>query len=55
MSEIPNDPLTNKEYIYSVSNTKNEFQILNLLESDIALNTISQTNAANIKVIPRID
>jgi hypothetical protein len=32
MSEIPTDPLTDKEYIFSVANNKNEFEILNLLE-----------------------
>ena len=55
MSEIPTDPLTDKKYIYSVSNNKNEFEILALLESDLVLNTTTQTNAANLIVTPRID
>ncbi|MFK7780198.1 MAG: fibrinogen-like YCDxxxxGGGW domain-containing protein [Candidatus Gracilibacteria bacterium] len=55
LNEIPTDPLTDKKYIYSVSNNKNEFEILNLLEGDLALNTITQTNAATLTVIPRID
>ncbi len=55
LSEIPTDPLTDKKYIYSVAWNKNEFEILNLLEWDIVLNNISQTNAANLVVTPRID
>ncbi|MFK7780081.1 MAG: type II secretion system protein [Candidatus Gracilibacteria bacterium] len=55
MSEVPTDPLTERKYIYSVSSNKNELEILSLLETDdIALNTISQTKAAGITVIPRI-
>ena len=46
LSEIPTDSLTDKEYIYSVSWNKNEFQILNLLEWEIALSPIIETNAA---------
>jgi hypothetical protein len=56
MAEIPTDPLTDKKYIYSVVNNKNEFEILSLLESDsLALNTVSQTNAASLVVTPKID
>ncbi len=55
MSEIPTDPLTDKKYIFSVSNNKNEFEILALLESDLVLNTVNQTNAANLIVTPRVD
>ncbi|MFK7780068.1 MAG: prepilin-type N-terminal cleavage/methylation domain-containing protein [Candidatus Gracilibacteria bacterium] len=55
MNEIPTDPLTNRKYIYSIGSNKNELEILSLLETDnIALNTISQTNAAGITVIPII-
>ncbi|MFK7780150.1 MAG: prepilin-type N-terminal cleavage/methylation domain-containing protein [Candidatus Gracilibacteria bacterium] len=55
MNKVPTDPLTDRIYIYSVSNTKNELEILMLLETDdIALNTMSQTNAAGITVIPKI-
>ncbi len=55
MSEIPTDPLTNKKYIFSVINNKNEYQILSLLEWELSLNTINQTNAANIEVNPKVD
>ncbi len=55
MSEVPTDPLTEQEYIYSVSVNKNELEILSLMEwDDFALNTIQQTNAAWITVIPKI-
>ena len=47
MSEVPTDPLTDKKYVFSVVNNKNEFELLSLLEWDsLTLNTISQTNAA---------
>ena len=56
MSEIPTDPLTDKEYIFSVANNKNEFEISNLLEWDsLALSNISQTNAASLEVTPKVD
>ena len=56
MSEIPTDPLTDKEYIFSVANNKNEFEILSLLEWDsLALSNISQTNAASLEVTPKVD
>ena len=42
INEVPTDPLTDKTYIYSVANNKNEFEILTLLESDLTLN--SKTN-----------
>jgi hypothetical protein len=29
---VPTDPLTDKKYIFSVANNKNEFEILSLLE-----------------------
>jgi hypothetical protein len=32
MTEVPTDPLTDKKYIYSVANNKNELEILSLLE-----------------------
>jgi len=55
MNEVPVDPLTDRKYIYSVWANKNELEILALLEWDgVALNTISQTNAAWITVIPKI-
>jgi len=68
LNEIPTDPLTDKKYIYSVAWNKNEFEILNLLEWDIAYNPhlsspkgrgiisiLNQTNAATLTVTPRID
>jgi prepilin-type N-terminal cleavage/methylation domain-containing protein len=56
MTEIPTDPLTDKKYVFSVANNKNEFEILSLLEWDsLALNTINQTNAASLEVTPKID
>ena len=56
MSEVPKDPLTDKKYVFSVANNKNEFEILSLLEWDsLALNTIKQTNAASLVVTPKID
>ena len=56
ISEVPTDPLTDKKYIFSVANNKNEFEILSLLEWDsVALNSISQTNAASLVVTPKID
>jgi hypothetical protein len=32
MTKVPLDPLTEREYIYSVSANKNELEILSLLE-----------------------
>jgi len=56
MSEVPTDPLTDKKYIFSVANNKNEFEILSLLEWDsLTLNNLSQTNAASLVVTPKID
>ncbi|MFK7780406.1 MAG: prepilin-type N-terminal cleavage/methylation domain-containing protein [Candidatus Gracilibacteria bacterium] len=55
MNHIPKDPLTDKEYIFSTANNKNEFEILTLLEGDLVLNTISQTNATTLTVTPRVD
>jgi len=55
ITEVPLDPLTERRYIYSVSNNKNELEILSLLEWDnITMSTISQTNAAGVTVIPKI-
>jgi prepilin-type N-terminal cleavage/methylation domain-containing protein len=56
MSEVPTDPLTDKKYIFSVANNKNEFEILSLLEWDsLVLNNINQANAATLEVTPKID
>ncbi len=54
LNEVPKDPLSELEYVYSVSNNRNEFQILNLLEDELVLNIIPDTNAANSIRIPRI-
>lgn len=55
LSEIPTDPLTEKEYIFSTANNKNEFEILTLLEWDLGMIANIQANAATIVVTPRID
>jgi len=56
MSEVPTDPLSDKKYVFSVANNKNEFELLSLLEWDsLALNNLSQTNAASLVVTPKID
>jgi len=56
MNEVPTDPLTDKKYIFSVANNKNEFEILSLLEWDsLVLNNILQTSAASLAVTPKID
>jgi prepilin-type N-terminal cleavage/methylation domain-containing protein len=56
MSEVPTDPLTDKKYVFSVANNKNEFEILSLLEWDsLTLNSLSQTNAASLVVTPKVD
>ncbi|MFK7780210.1 MAG: discoidin domain-containing protein [Candidatus Gracilibacteria bacterium] len=55
LNEIPTDPLSDKEYIFSTSGTRNEFEILNLLEGDLAFNTISKTNAVTTTRTPRVD
>ncbi len=55
MNKVLTDPLSNKQYIYSVSNNNNEYEILTLLEWDLTLNFFSKTNASTISVTPRID
>jgi len=56
ISEVPIDPLTEKKYVFSVANNKNEFEILSLLEWDsLTLNNLSQANAASLEVTPKID
>jgi len=61
MSEIPTDPLTDKKYVFSVANNKNEFEILSLLEWDsLALNPLIPLSgeiatAASLEVTPKID
>ena len=56
ITEVPTDPLTDKKYVFSVANNKNEFEILSLLEWDsVVLNNISQTNAGSLEVTPKID
>jgi len=50
LDKIPTDPLTSKEYTYSVTKTKQEFQLSWMFETtDLVLNnTLSQTNAWDI-------
>ena len=55
LNKIPKDPLTYKEYTYSVTQNKSEYQILSLLESDLSLNSINKTNAALVNVITKLD
>jgi prepilin-type N-terminal cleavage/methylation domain-containing protein len=48
LNKIPTDPLTWKEYIYSRLNTKNEYEIWSIMESDLVwLNIINEANAAD--------
>ena len=56
LSEVPKDPLMDKEYMYSVHNNKNELQILALLEGDVtSMNSMNSVHAGNIAVTPRLD
>ena len=51
LDEIPTDPLTEKEYTYSLTNTRQEYQLSWLFEwDDLALNNtlLNQTNAWDI-------
>ncbi len=54
----PIDPLTNTEYIYSVSNLQEEYEILVLYESDIVYeNSINLTNRISVldNIYPKIE
>ena len=55
MSEVPLDPLMDKQYFYSVHNNKNELQILALLEGDVTTMNDGGVYAGNLQVIPRLD
>ena len=56
MSDVPKDPLMDKEYFYSVHNNKNQLQVLALLEWDAtALNSIDTVQAGSLAVTPRLD
>lgn len=57
LSEVPKDPLTNRMYLYSTTNAKNEYQILSLMENDdFTLNEImNKTNAEDLKVTTKVD
>ena len=56
ISEIPTDPLTDQNYVYSLANNKSEYEILWLFEwSDLTnLNAINRTNAAETTYIPKV-
>lgn len=54
-SEPPKDPLSEREYILSVDNNRNEFQILNLLEWDLSMNTVWWVYAAKWVRIPKLE
>ena len=50
LDKIPLDPLTESKYIYSVTNTRKEYQLWWLLESDdLVLNSINKAAAAEIE------
>ena len=56
ITEIPKDPLMDKEYTYSVEWLKNSYQILTLLEwDDTTLNISWKANAWNLIVTPKLD
>ena len=55
LSEIPTDPLMDKQYFYSVMNTRSEFQLLTLLEWEFTSMFNNTTFAANLDVTPRLD
>lgn len=57
LSEVPKDPLTDRMYVYSTTNAKNEYQILSLMENDdFTLNEImNKTNAEDLKVTTKVD
>lgn len=55
MQKVPTDPLTGREYIYSVTNNKNEYEILTLLEAKLTLGQITKASASTITVTPKID
>ena len=56
LNKIPKDPLTEREYVYSVTNKQNEYELLSLMENDdfTLNNTIAKTSAEWISVIPRV-
>ena len=45
MSNVPTDPLTQLPYAYSVTNTRQEYQMATVLENTVSLNLNSQTYA----------
>jgi prepilin-type N-terminal cleavage/methylation domain-containing protein len=57
LDKIPTDPLTERKYTYSTTNTRNEYQIAWILEWDLALNnsltneTFAGDKIATLKVI----
>ena len=56
LDDIPTDPLTEQEYIYSVTNNKQEYQIWWIVESDdYVYNNIWITNAADKTAILKIE
>ena len=56
VNQVIKDPSTDKEYTYSVSWNRNNFQVLNLLETDLVLNwnILDQTNAASSTRVPQV-
>ncbi|MDD2871007.1 MAG: prepilin-type N-terminal cleavage/methylation domain-containing protein [Candidatus Gracilibacteria bacterium] len=45
LDKIPTDPLTNKEYTYSITSNKNEFELAGLVEGDNISNNFLQNKA----------
>lgn len=45
LDKIPTDPLTDYQYIYSVTNTRQEYQVAWIIEWGVALNPIYQATA----------
>lgn len=58
-SSVPIDPLTNREYVYSVANNRDEFEILNLLENGLSYTDTYlftwEASASDINVTPIIN
>jgi prepilin-type N-terminal cleavage/methylation domain-containing protein len=57
LNKIPKDPLTGKEYTYSLLNTKQEYELAWIMESDsLAFNNtlLNQTNAADATMVAMV-
>ena len=55
LDKVPKDPVTGTEYTYSVTNTRKEYQLAWVLETqDFAMNTTLQVKAWEVKATARI-